>query len=403
MKLRSLLAQLFMVLALSSPAMASIDTDIVIPIPEYEKDLSRVLLSLPMSADELGFHGEILSRFPEYTEFVVLVSEDKLDALSRKLEGSEYGKRVTLVPFGVDVVHEARFFARVGQNMKSLGVYRGASWPQGTFWARDSFVSCKGEDGKTWLMVPSYNQYVMQPALGDGEQGSIQFDNDYLLALRDQGVRMQKNVPLVFDGGNVLFDKVDGESLMFIGIDDVRTSLGLAEAVGAKQNERALLEAFRKFFNVDRVVVLGHGDRQPHLMFHLDQAMVLLPGQLAAIVRPVGTPPEDPERLEKLEEVGIFLHTLRTQLKRMGYKVFDLDVSMEAVLEQRFPNPVVFTDKESGHLSMLLTTYYENEESDGVHRNVNLKRLRERGIVAGFVKTDTNSQRGGIHCLINNL
>lgn len=391
----------FLLLAVS--AVASSHSATVIAVPEYRNKLERVVLSLPAKEDRLVYQEDLLKRFPEYSKFYVLVAEDNFDSLKKSIEGKPYADRVELVPYPVQNMDEARYFMKVGDAPVDIGVYQNKPWPQGSVWARDAFVSLKDGKGDTWIMVPSYTRHIVLPLVDAGQQSRALFDNDYLLPLRDVGVRMQKNVPLVFKGGNVMFDIVDGETVAFIGLDEINASLALARKIGSGLDKDALRKQFAELFGVDRVVILGNGERQPEVMFHLDQAMVLLPGKVAGVVRPVGSQPQVESEMAQLEEAGLFLHELRTQLKRMGYKVFDLDVSMESVVYRRFPNPVVFTDKESGKLNVFLSAYEGGSQRDISHLLRNLRRLKDDGFDVDVIWTNASQNNGGVHCLFNSI
>ena len=371
-------------------------------VPEYERTLEKVVLSLPANESELVYHESLLERFPDYSRFLVFVAEDNVQEFKEKIAGKPYADRVRPLPYPVRHLEEARFFIRMEGRPVDIGVHRNKPWPQGTVWARDAFVACRDDCGNPVALVPTYQRHVVLPLVEAGEQARVEFDNDFLLELRQFNVRMKKSVPLVFAGGNVLFDEVDGESVAFIGVDDMQASLALSRQIGTELDEQGLRNLFVEFFGVERLVVLGTG-RQPQTMFHLDQSMVLLPGKRVAVVRTVGELPEDSVQLARLEEAGIFLHHLRTRLKRMGYKVLDLLVSKDAVVNGRFPNPVVFTHKENGRLGVFLSAYRDGTDFDISLLHRNLKNIRVNGCDADVVWTDASRDEGGVHCLFNGL
>ena len=371
-------------------------------VPDYERTLEKVVLTLPAKESELVYHEDLLEKFPGYSSFLVFVAEGNLKEFKEKIAGKPYADRVKIMPYPVRYLEEARFFIRVNADPVDIGVHRNKPWPQGTVWARDAFVACRDASGNPAALVPTYQRHVVLPLVEAGEQARIEFDNDYLLEMRRLNVRMKKSVPLVFAGGNVLFDRVDGKSVAFIGVDDMRATLALSRKIGAELDEQGARNLFREFFSVDSVVVLGAG-KQPQTMFHLDQSMVVLPGKRVAVVRTVGELPEDGAQMEQLEEAGIFLHHLRARLKRMGYGIADLLVSKDAVVNGRFPNPVVFTNKESGRMGVFLSAYRDGTELDISLLHRNLKKIRAAGYDADVIWTDASRDEGGVHCLFNGL
>ena len=372
------------------------------PVPEYERDLERVVLSLPAKESRLVYHDDLLMKFPGYSRFMVLVAEDNVPEFRQQLAGRPYEDRVEPLPYPVQHLEEARFYYRADDSPVDIGVYRNKPWPQGTVWARDAFVSCEDDSGNPVVLVPTYQRHVALPLVDRGEQARIRFDNDFLLELRQLDVRMKKNIPLVFSGGNVLFDRVGTESVAFVGVDALRSSLALSRKIGAELDAQELKDLFVEFFGVDKVVFLGDG-RQPETIFHLDQSMVVLPGKRVAVVRTVGKSPEDSTQLAQIEEAGVFLHHLRTTLKRMGYSVVDLMVSKNALVNGRFPNPVVFTNKESGRLNVLLSAYRDGTQLDTSLLLRNLRHIHADGYDADIIWTDASRDSGGVHCLFNSF
>lgn len=387
-------------LCIVCPAPASAFT--VRQVPDYERTLEKVVLTLPARESELVYHENLLERFPGYSRFLVFVAEDNMQEFKEKIAGKPYADKVRPMSYPVRYLEEARYFYRVDDSPVDIGVYRNKPWPQGTVWARDAFIACRDDSGNPAILVPTYQRHVVLPLVEPGEQARIEFDNDFLLELRQLDVRMKKSVPLVFAGGNVLFDKVDGESVAFVGVDALRASLALSRKLGIELDEQGLRDLFREFFNVDRLVVLGV-DRQPETLFHLDQSMVVLPGKRVAVVRTVGELPEDDTCLAQLEEAGVFLNHLRTRLGHMGYRIADLLVSTDAVVNGRHPNPVVFTNKESGRLNVLLSAYRDGTQFDVSLLLRNLRRIRAAGYDVDVVWTDASRDNGGVHCLCNGL
>ncbi|CCH50157.1 hypothetical protein [Pseudodesulfovibrio piezophilus] len=388
--------------SLMVPVQTSLASGGVIHVPEYENTLEKVVLSLPAKVSQLVYHEDLLTRFPSYTEFLILVEGTNLPILQKNLEGKPYASRVKLIPYYSKNVDEGRYFTMVDKNPTLAGVFRDRLWPQGTVWARDSFVACKDQNGEPVLMVPTYYRNIVFPSVNVGEKSHLQFDNDYLKSLRGLGVHMQKSVPLVFDGGNVFFDNLGGKSVALVGKDSVRASVALSRAIKSGMDEAAILDSFKTFFNVDNVAIVGI-ERQPQLLFHLDQAMAPLPGGIAAVVKTVGTMPESDTEKKQVEEVREFLSHLRIQLHQLGYTIIDVETSMDAVLHRRFPNMVVYTNRETGKVNLLLSTYSDDSELDAQLREKNIHQLQERGYVVDHVNTDANRNNGGVHCLYNTL
>ncbi|WP_243546877.1 hypothetical protein [Pseudodesulfovibrio tunisiensis] len=214
---------------------------------------------------------------------------------------------------------------------------------------------------------------------------------------------MTKRMPLAFDGGNVMFDRLNEKTVAFLGLDALTASEAIGQAFGAPMDRNGLLKAFRNFFNVDEIHVAGTGMRQPEVMFHLDQAMTLLPGHRAAILTPEGPLPESETDQRKLAEVKDFLKQLRTLLDDLGYATVDLKTSVSAILGYRFPNLAAYTDRDTGTPTVLFSAYADDSAQDKVFRKENRERLHALGFVTREVSTSASQNNGGIHCLYNTM
>ena len=100
------------------------------------------------------------------------------------------------------------------------------------------------------------------------------------------------------------------------------------------------------FMGADKAVAVSPLKIQPpSLMFHLDQAMIILPNGVAGITHVVGKPENDILVPNEVKEVELFLSELRTLLIRLGYKVVNIDTSVDNILNHQYyvnaiPHPV---------------------------------------------------------------
>lgn len=143
-------------------------------------------------------------------------------------------------------------------------------------WGRDiAQVAWKG--GKRVAMVP-YNKMALS-------RGQLTRGYEILKNLKRPRIGVGL-APVSFEGGNLFYDDMDGEKVLFVGNSAILDTIKVYEIWFATQiSLRDTLELFRKTFEVDRAVSLGREVGgviipQAAFSFHLDMAMTLIaPGR----------------------------------------------------------------------------------------------------------------------------
>ncbi len=214
----------------------------------------------------------------------------------------------------------------------------------------------------------------------------------------------------VYDGsiviGDILADEIGGRRVVLIGSDTLRISRASSQAlVGPALSESAVTSYLRKAMNADEAIVIGGPHPQPEQMFHLDQAVMLLHGGLAAVTRIVGPLPDAPADARRIIEAKQFLYGLRRTLAAVGYRLVDIDTSVRNVLSfEHYINAIPYVDAVSGQRTVLMPVFPSGQtDTDRQLVRRNSQALRSLGYKVIPVPTRANELNGGIHCLVNVL
>lgn len=169
-------------------------------------------------------------------------------------------------------------------------------------WGRDIFQA-SSRDGRTVLLVPYEKTARTRGALTRGYE--------ILKALLSPG-RDVRLAPLAFEGGNLAYDRLGGERVLFAGSSVlVESDAVYRKWFGRELSERECVELLKESFSADRVVVLGRKKdgafvRQASLLFHIDLACAIVAEGTALLQR--FEAPRDAEELrrEVREELELY-------------------------------------------------------------------------------------------------
>lgn len=366
-------------------------------VPEYERTLDRVVLSMETSTDDLSLHEGLIAGLPDYTEVLMLLPESRSVAMDAELLRMGQPRKVTLVPFKSKRGMKARAYVlSTTEGKLKRRRLKNTPMPRGTVWAQDLFEPAKGQGGMISLLAPYMHKMFIKSAKGS----PVLRDNGFLDKLLLFNLNARR-LPLVFKGGNILVDIFDGNSIAFCGGDIVRDTILAFKPLGLRPSRDEVLDELKRSLGVDRVVVLSPGKRQPPGMFHLDQAMVLFPGKVAGLTRIVGDEGEvaDPE----VAEVAELLKEIRMKLTELGYSIVDIEATADDVRNYRYyVNGVPYVNKKTGRREFLMPVFSTSMEGgNGEVYERNVRRLEAIGYKVVPVPTKANERHGGLHCLVN--
>ncbi len=373
-------------------------------MPEYERRMKRVVVAVPDDDTQPTLQHEVLCKLPEYTEILFLVPDNRLESVQAWIADRPYAKRTSIVPFDPQHRSKTRLYLLLPDEenlvVVDTGDFQLGSQP-GTHWAQDLFEVATDTNNHSILLASCAHKCYQ--AMHDRVDRQVISDNAYLRCLDFGSVDLQK-LGLAFKGGNVLVDEYEGNRIAFCGYDSFRTTRTAWEAFhGERLSDGRIAEMFRNSLNVNRVVLVGGSGPQPELMYHLDQAMLLLPDRRAAVPRVVGDLPRLEPDASRIRQARGFLAALRDILLDLGYSLIDIDTSVQNVLRyQHYVNAVPYIDDRTNERVILFPTFPSGpavQQEQLLERNI--ARLEATGYRVVKVPTQAYELTGGIHCLIN--
>ena len=375
--------------------------------PEYNRQLRRIVVSLAKRDTTIELQHEMLAALPDYTRIILLLPETNAELIKSKLGDKDYRDRVEFVTYNATSLKNSQIWMLFPEKEKFVEVVIGVSDTEshnGSIWAQDLFEVMTDSSGRTLLVQPLVHKWFSMKS--DEPIKNITPDNFFSKNLSKVGLETL-TVPLSFFGGNVLIDKMaDGQRIAFCGADMLATTRIVRTAIAEKHPaDEQIIEDLKGALNVDQVVIPGVGQIQPYLMFHLDQAMLLLSDNVVAIPKVVGSLPEKASEAEEIMDVERFLASLRSQMMKLGYQLVDLEISVENLLHcQHYVNAIPYINAETSQKTVLMPIFRSAQaDSDKELIIRNTERLESLGYEVVYVPTIAERLRGGIHCLINVL
>ncbi len=375
-------------------------------VPEYERHMERVVLSMSSSDTVPKYHDEILSSLPDYTRIDVMVPDSNLSAVKTWIDDKSYRDRVRLVAYDPQYRSGARLYLLLPDEEQLVAVdtdgYRLGS-QQGTLWAQDLFEVATADDNRTILLTACAHKCFQSER--HRRDSRVISDNAYLACLDGDDTEVRR-LPLAFKGGNVLIDELNGKRIVFCGYDSVRSTRTAWRAFEGKEiSDRRVAEMVENAFAADEVVIVGGTRPQPQVMYHLDQTMMPLGSGTIAVARVIGECPCLEPNASRIRLAKAFLANLRFVLIDLGYKIVDLDATVDNVLRyQHYVNLIPYVDKDRNQRMVLMPVFAEDmSKADQKIVRKNTKTLESLGYKVVCVPTRAGELTGGIHCLVNVL
>jgi hypothetical protein len=312
-------------------------------------------------------HQELLLALPQYTQVDVIVQETNIEA----------------------VLQWDHLF-RVRDNVH-LHIVRNSTW-EVDLWTQD-LGEAVYVDGFKRLLVSAPPDGADTPAKGIAHARTE-------VARKVFGPVNVIEARFVFEGGNVLFDRVGGRLRALVGESVVRDSAETARRQGRSLSEGDAIKQIARGFGVLEAVVLR--GTQPRHLPHIDQAFVLLRGQNAVIQQI-----SDSDSAE-----GKLLRSYREQLERLGYRTLPLEVTLDDVKQYRTSvNAIPFYNRET-KTDTVIFPVFPGEVKDGAPTVLKKKHLLGKALAAyelflsaGYeplpIRDVAHVVGGNAHCITN--
>ena len=372
-------------------------------LPEYDRQMRRVVVSLSSGDANPELQDEVLRHLPSYTQILFLIPADRFLEIKDWIATRPYGSRTTLVTYDPHYRRGARLYLLLPDEDQLVAVDTEdfhVGTQHGTIWAQDLFEATSGTDSKSRLLTSCVHKCFQ--GMRNRSDLHVASDNSYLDRLEDSSTTVQQ-LDLAFKGGNVLCDTRCGNTIAFCGYDSIRSTRTIWSAFhGETLSDREIIKRFQKALGVDRVILAGPTKPQPKFLYHLDQAMLLLPDARVAVSRVVGATPRLEPDASQVRAIQAFLADLRATLEELGYSIVDIETPVESVLQyQHYVNAIPYIDVSTGRRTLLMPVFPSTASAEIVARNT--KRLEQLGFQVRHVTTSAYRLSGGIHCLVNVL
>lgn len=378
-------------------------------IPEYDRVMGKIVISLPtkntlVPALSLDSHFEVLQYIPDYTQIMMILPESRVEEIRARLVKYPIQNKITLHPFKTRTLKKGHMYLIFAENDKLVnsGRMENIIIPKGTVWAQDLFEPAKLSNGKNLLLMPdAYKMFYSEEGDTKEETVDVQPDNLFIKRLFSETIDGMRT-PLVFMGGNILVDQLNGTRIAFCGGDVLKDTQIVWRAYYEKLlKKEKFIKMIKKYLNVDKVYILGVKTPQPSYMFHLDQTMILLPDGIAGVTNIIGN--GSGQNTKDINEIMFFLSEVKSLLKKIGYKLIEINTSIDGVLNHQFYiNSIPYKDKMTGQRMLLMPVPNKKPTADEKALiGKNISAFKSVGYDVLTVPSESTEFNGGIHCLIN--
>lgn len=374
------------------------------PVPEYNRFLKKVVISISCAERTLELHEGMLLSLPKYTEVYLLLPHLCLNSIKEWLDDKPFRHQIRFVAYDSEKMTSGRVYLlfRDNPNLEPCDLNNHYFYKQfGTLWAQDLFEVTTDQSGKKILLTPEAHRYYSVTVSRTHKK--VVPDNDYLGGLTSIGLEIFK-FPLAFKGGNLLFDVVEGRTIVYCGGDTYRTTKTIwTEMHGETPSNRSIDEIIKTMLTADEIVTFCPEIQQPCTMYHLDQAMVLLPNKYVGVARIIDDGPDDPADQKKIVYAKSYLSKLRLQMRKLGYNILDIDMTSHSLLNFRHnANTIPYVDAETNRRILLMPKFISDGESlEKLVAENNKKTFESIGYTVVPIPTKAYNLKGGIHCLVN--
>lgn len=376
-------------------------------VPEYKKTLKKIFISISATDNTLEKQDFLLSHLPGYSKILLFLPEKKLATINEWAKNKPYKKKIQFIPYDEHKNSQSNILLlfRDKPEMVSYEVknYFCFTHPV-TIWAQDLFESLQDKDGETLLIISCVHKYFSSP---DSNATLPTPDNDCLFACESTGLEILR-APLAFKGGNILFDEINNQKIGFIGGDVLRTTMTIQKAFGMKDENlinKQTIKTLKTAFNLDKLVILRKNQLQPKLMYHLDQAFVLLGNKQIGIANIIIHSHEESlyqSYKQEIDDARDFINEIRLSFSKEGYQIHDIHMSARNLVNyQHYTNLIPFTDEETQRRKIFMPVFPDSYEEDQSLIQKNVETFASLGFDVMLVPTSLNKDKGGIHCLVN--
>ncbi|MGE3163743.1 MAG: twin-arginine translocation signal domain-containing protein [Planctomycetota bacterium] len=347
-------------------------------VPDYDRTLERVLLTLRHPKLARLFR-ELVAALPSYTEVIVVgPTENAARGWQSDLDGA-LGRRVKIVEAAESSFVEV--------------------------WAQDVLERVTA-DGAGALVLPLFYRYLSADLpRSSPQQGRTNVDGVGHGLQSVTGERAYL-APVFFQGGDVAFDRLDDQAVVFTSANTVvDTQRYYRQVLGEERGADAILRRFGQIFGVSRVELLAEQESRL-LTLHIDQNCCLLPGRVALVTRLVQDKSSQ-RPLAPTAEIEFEVRrcdSVRSKLAALNYRIVDIEVTPAQLSASQIAlNGIPFRERESGQRTFLMPTWKNLSPVEASLQAANVSRVAALGIEPRLVLEEFHAGGGNLHCAVNVL
>lgn len=348
--------------------------------PEYEKHLDRILLAVNFLVieDLTAHYANFLTHLPGYTRLELNTTEDAVERFNALLK--EWKVPNSTIPYVIPA-----------SDSETLELF--------SSWIQDITKVVQADGKEAFLISKKIDPIIAARLRGMRKEGMRNRQRQIRQGFLGREII---EAPFVFEGGNIAFDRIDGQSVVFVGYNDVLATREQYRLEGKDLSFTDIRALMRNQFSGAAIVVMG-AELQNSRFFHLDQSMLLLRNRQAIVVSVLDKNSSEARRHDRYAG----------QLRELGYTVYRLPTTpLDISTSYASLNGLPFVHRQTGRPSMLYPVFPGETRRDdyALHYQLTGNDLQGKGLVmfrllqtAGYhpipVQDPNFRFKGGIHCL----
>lgn len=356
--------------------------------PEYQRKIEKILLSVPssekLSSDFIQkIYHDLIVKLPVYSNIQVIVNKSRIEDFRALVEDVQK-------KFPLDFKN--RMEAVVVEDEDGLDL-----------WSQDFGELVKIDGQETFIIPADLGKGIFSQ---DSAERGLRRKKVFLKKLKSQDLEIRQT-EVIFEGGNVAFDRTEKGNRVFVGYSDIYHNWRNQRDSEKEMGKQEIAKKISKLFGGAEVVVMGN---RPlfETVFHIDQAFIVLDNKKVVINQC------DELCLDGKVDVGEQLRYYKAQLEKLGYETIVIKNTPDQLKNAySSTNAVPFVDKNTGVKKVLLPIFpdeikYESRQK----KEISFRDLQDKGEVAyqAFVKAGyepllvrdyAHIEKGNTHCLSN--
>ncbi len=363
----------FYFLKINRPANSSLEEFNLSIIPEYERSLEEITLTIPEKTASYqetllllnAGYANLLLNIPNYTKISIFTHTVNKEILAEFIST-------------LGITNEITYYFSDNSNLE--------------MWAQDCFEPVNN----------GFSDYLLLPKT---TTLSTAFTRIYKRNMPFKNSEKSLTAPFFFEGGNILAAKSSLGSFIFIDFDSIKKTQDLYKLNKQTLFNFQIKNLVKRTFPASKIIVLGDKRRIDNFI-HLDQSVLFLKDNVV-VINSINDAPSSEAATQHI--------LYKKQLERLGFETKTLPISLKDVENSMSPlNAIVYKNSLTKENTVIFPVY-PGEIKTLVKEKKFLKKedlrgnaleafvlFSELGYVPVPVFDDTLYKRGGsLHCISN--